>query len=229
MEDFNNALNSEQQEETSMVKGIIFAIVGMVIGIIPYTVALGFFDFSFAWIGGLIVGAGISFGWHFGKGPDGILRKVVMIVLSIVAAVLAVWIGASIFFYQMGMGRDFAAAVSMVGDIFVRNIEEISNDFFLILDDEFLILRHFLILIVFSIATTWKPWGSNKNDDLEELDNDGFEELNMNDTVSTNMEMDDALNQDSPILDIDQNWDCAKCGATNRSIVDTCEYCGERK
>ena len=182
MENFNGSLNGEQQEQKSVAKGIIFAIIGMIIGMIPYTIALGFFDFSFAWIGGLIIGAGISFGWHFGKGPDGALRKIIMIVLSIAGSVVAVWIGAGIFFYRMGLGRDFAAAISLVGDFFVSNIEDVFSDFFLIMDDEFLILRHMLLLIVFAISVTWREWGANKTEDLEELDNE-LEDINTNNPI----------------------------------------------
>ena len=229
MEDFNSSLSGEQQEETSVVKGIIFAIIGMLIGIIPYIIALGLFDLSFAWVGGIIIGAGISLGWHIGKGPDTALRKIIVIVLSIAAAAIAVWIGVSIYFYRMGLGRDFAAAASMVWDFFVRNVEEIFDDFFRILDDDFIILRHSLFIVIFSIGVAWRAWGTKNSDDLEELDNDGFEDINTDEAPSVDTQMDDVLNQDVPTLNVDENWNCTKCGAVNRGIVETCEYCGQNK
>ena len=228
MDGFNSSQSGEQQRETSVGKGIIFAIIGMIVGVIPYIVALGLLDWSFAWIGGIIVGAGISVGWHIGKGPDNALRKLVVIVLSVVAAVIAVWIGASIYLYRMGLGRDFAAAVRMTGDFFVSNIEDVFGDFSRILDDDFLILRHFVFIIAFSIGTAWRGWQTRNNDDLE-VDNGELEDLSTIDTSSTNTDMDDLLNQDVPTLNVDENWNCPQCGATNRSIVETCEYCGGSK
>ena len=109
----------------------------------------------------------------------------------------------------------------MMIDLFFDGFDDLFGDFGMVTFDA-------LGAAVIAIGVSWKKIDFNTaDDDLEELDNE-LEDINTN-NMTSNTAMDDVLNQDVPTLDIDQNWDCTKCGATNRSIVDTCEYCGENK
>jgi len=231
MENFNNT-NIEVQNEGTIGKAIVFAIIGMLVGIIPYLIIGGVLDMRGWWIGAASVGGAISVGWHLGNGKSGVTRQVTIIILSIIGAIITIHLGYAIAIYRIGIGADFMAALDWTIDLFFDGLDVMFDNFGSIFGNDHLeamIAWDTLLAIGVAIAVAWKRFNpSAGNEDLEELDND-LEDINTDNVPSANTEMDDVLNQDVPTLDVDQNWDCASCGATNRDIVDTCEYCGESK
>lgn len=222
MENFNGSLNGEQQEQTSMAKGIIFAIIGMLIGIIPYLIVGGLLEFRGWYIAGASVGICVSIGWHVGKGPVGALRLITMILLSIIGSFITIILGYAIFYHRQVFGFDFMFLIEEIIYWFLDGFDDLFGEYGEITFDV-------LGAMVVAIVVSWRKFNPNAgSEDLEELDNE-LEDINADNRSSANTEMDDLLNRDVPTLKVDENWNCAKCGATNRSIVDTCEYCGENK
>ena len=225
MEDFRGSLNGGGQEETSVGKGIIFAFIGMIIGAVPLLIVIGLIEWRIAFIGGAAVGFGVSYGWHLGKGSEGGTRQIVMILFSIFGAIFGTILGYTILSYRFGIGRDFMSALDFTTDMLFNGFDHLFGD-------RGEVTRDALFATAIAVAVSWKKFNPNTGSDLVELDNDGLEELeglNADNPISTSTDMDDVLNQEVPTLDVDQDWSCAKCAATNRSIVDTCEFCGESR
>ena len=199
MEGFNGSLNGEQQEQASIAKGIIFALIGMLIGIIPYLITGGVFELRlFGIVGGTSVGFGVSFGWHLSKGPEGNIRQMVMVLLSIIGSIVTVILGYAVFHYRLGIGASFMNALDFTINGFFNGFGEFFND-------AGMLTRDSLLTAGIAIATSWKKFNPNANGNLEELENDDLEDLNTNDPIPTHTEMDDVLNQDIPTLDVDQD------------------------
>lgn len=195
MENFNGTLNGGQ-EETSLAKGIIFALIGMLIGLIPYLILGGMMGERWWYVGGLAVGFCISLGWSLGKGPTGAIRRLMMISLSILGGVTTIILGYAMFFYDLGLGMDFMHAVEITLDFFSYGFEDIFGIYGEVTFDV-------LGAIVVAIAVSWKSFDLNSNDDdLEELDND-LEDLDNQQSQPTNTAMDDVLNQGVPTLNDD--------------------------
>jgi len=213
MESFNRTLNNGQQE-TSFGKGLGFAILGMILGIISYVIIGGIFAWRGAWISGVALGGAISFGWHLGKGPVGVKRQISIIILSIIGGIFGIILGYALFFYNALLDYgyfwiDFIDALDVT-------IYAISFDYVIIID--------ILLMTGIAIGTSWRRF--NKNDILGESDDNDLEVL---DNKSTRTEMEELLGEDIPTLRLDETWKCHACGAENRNIVNSCEYCGANK
>ena len=194
---FNGRLNGgdQLQSQTSMVKAIVLAIIGMLLGAATYIIAVGFFEWSTAWLSGLAIGGGISLGWHLGKGPKGKGRQLWIVMLSIVGSVIGVWVGFGIYYYSHGIGGgSFMNAIGIVGDFLVDDFENVIRDFVSFFGDDGFVIRHLSMLMVIAVSTAWKEWG--KGEEVLESDNvlDGIP----TDDENTPSE----VNDDIPTLDL---------------------------
>ena len=225
------SFNMKFENEGTIGKAIVFSIIGMLIGMIPYLIIGGIMDWRMWYVGAISVGICVSAGWHFGNGKSGAIRQVTVIILSLIGAILTIQLGYAIAIYRIGIGVDFMAALDLTFDWMLEGIDIMFDNFGAIFDGYNLpamIAWDTLLAAGVAIASAWRKFNFNTDTDLEDLENEDLEDLNMN-TSSMNTGMDDLFNQDAPTLNMDQNWNCKKCGATNRSIVDSCEYCGENK
>lgn len=210
MESFNRTLNNGQQE-TSFGKGLVFAILGMLLGVTVCVVVINLFDLIWWWAFGVIIGGGISGGWALGKGSNGASRQLIVIILSIIGGLAGLILGYALSIYNAGFGQNFGTALDFTIDWF---LDEFFSDFFF----------DAVLIIGIAIATAWRRF--DKNDILGESDDNDLEVL---DNKSTRTEMEELLGEDIPTLRLDETWKCHACAAENRNIVNSCEYCGANK
>jgi len=205
MENFNGSLNGETQNEGTVGKAIVFAFLGMVVGIIPYLIIGGILDMRGWWIGAASVGGAISLGWHLGNGKSGAIRQITIIILSIIGTFVTIQLGYAIAISRTGFGVDVMYALEWTIELFFDGLGVMFDYFdaiFSSTDLAAMIAWDTLLGIIVAVAVAWRKFNPNTGDeDLEALDN-GLEDLNAN-TSPTNTEMDDVLNQDVPTLDID--------------------------
>ena len=196
MENFNGSLNGEEQKQTSVGKGITFAIIGMLIGLIPFLILCIALGESWWYVGGAAVGFCTSIGWNLGKGPTNGTRRIVMILLSILGGITAVILGYAWSVYDLGIGNNFMEAVELTVDTFFNGFEDIFGLHGQITFDA-------LGAALIAVIVSWKQIDFNAGgEDLEELDNE-LEDVSTNDPVSASTEMEDVLNQDVPTLNDD--------------------------
>lgn len=212
MENYDGLLNGGRKE-TSFGKGLIFALIGSVIAVAISIFVIAVFETIWGWVFGPLLGVAISGGWSLGKGPDGAGRQIIVIILSVAGGFLGILLGITVYLYNQGVGRDLFVALDITLDVVI---------------DDFDFWLDVLFMAGIALATAWRRF--DKNNILGEEDE--FTELLGDDDVepnATKSEMEDLLNQDVPTLTIDEIWECKNCAATNRSIVNTCEYCGASK
>lgn len=214
MENFNEqtdrTLQMGMEEDENTAKGILGAIIGMLVGILPFMLLLVLLDLRFAILSGLVVGSAVSFGWAKGKGPQGAVRQVTVVILVILGAVLAVQLGYAIHLYREGFGRTFMHALELVNNLTVDSFHLIFSDFGAFLDYEGQLLRDILWTVGFGVVSAWPKWGTRPGQDLEVLDpsetgDDPNNLDNLDGPVSTPVErspMDEVLNQEVPAEDI---------------------------
>jgi len=205
MENFNGSLNGETQDEGTVVKAIIFAFLGMVVGIIPYLIIGGILDMRGWWIGAASVGGAISLGWHLGNGKSGAIRQITIIILSIIGTFVTIQLGYAVALSRAPFDLDFMYALEWTFELFFDGLGVMFDYFdaiFSSIDLAAMIAWDTVLGIIVAVAVAWRRFNPNTGDeDLEALNND-LEGLNAS-TPSTNTEMDDLLNQDVPTLDID--------------------------
>jgi len=212
MENFNGTLHGVRKEG-STGRGLLFAIIGMLLGIAACIVFIGILAWDFAfWLAGPILGGLISGGWWLGKGPSGATRQITMIILSIIGGILGTILAFAVILYNLGFGSTFAVAIDMT-------LEVVFDEFDLIFD--------VLITAAMAIGTAWRAIGQSAVLNSDDNDVEIFGEPT--NQPSTRTEMEELLGEDIPTLRLDETWRCRGCGAENRNIVETCEYCGGAK
>jgi len=203
-EQTNYGMDFEEQN-TDVTKGIIFAVVGMLVGIIVQLIMGGFFDRRMGWIVGAIIGAAISFGYSFGKGRQGSTRQITVVGLAILGVILGVWGGYVIHVYRWGFARNLSIAMSLVSQLLGDGFFGLFSDFGSLFDDTVHgeMLRDIGFGSIVAIAVAWKAWG------IKENDYDGspevlYETENLNGLNDLPSAMDDVLSQDIPTLELDE-------------------------
>jgi len=205
MENFNE-MNMENENEGSVGKAIVFATIGMLIGMIPYLITGGIMDWRSWWIASISVGGAVSIGWYVGKGKSGAIRQVTVIILSIIGSILTIQLGYAIALYRFGYGADFMDALEWIFNVTIDGFGMMFDHFSSIFDNDNLptMLAWDIVLTAgVAISVAWKKFNPNAGDeDLEDLDHN-LEEVNGDRSIPTNTEMDEVLNQDVPSLDDD--------------------------
>ena len=184
MENFSGVLNGEEQRN-SFIKGLIFAIGGMILGAAACIAMLVLFDWIWWWLFGAIIGVGISGGWSLGKGPEGMIRQLFVVLLGVLGGLATLTIGYAIILYNEGFGRDFAAALELTIDHFFT-------------DSRFLI--DVLFIVGVAIATAWRKFDKN-----EVLGSEDTDPEVLYDADSTRTEMEELLGEDIPTLQLDED------------------------
>jgi len=110
-----NSLN-DKEEKRSLVLGLLGAIVGGLIGSIPWMIA-----YNFNWVLS-ILGAAIGFcamkGYELGKGPEGVVKKVSIITISLIIVVFAQYVVGVLYAYQAMQGMRFSPTILDTVEIF---------------------------------------------------------------------------------------------------------------
>jgi len=158
MEGFNNF--ETQNYENSIGKAMLFSIVGMLIGAAANVIVLGVFDLRWWWAVGAVLGGAVSYAWKLGKGPSGLTRQLVMIVLSILGSLLGFVVGYAWIIYNEGFGADFFIAFEIV-------LEEFFIGFEYLFDEYGIITRDVLIGAVIAIAVSWKDYEDVVEEEVE--------------------------------------------------------------
>jgi len=178
-----------------VTKGILFAVLGMLVGIAIQFLMGGVFEIRMGWIAGGLMGAAISFGYSFGKGQAGVIRQVTIVVASLVGATIGVWGGWAIYFYRSGWVRDLLAGFTVTRESFFSGASE------------GVLARDILIGAGVAIAVAWKAWGAKDDEYDYERDPEVLHEAEnpggLDDLPTAPNAMDDVLNQDVPTLDFD--------------------------
>jgi len=186
----NYGLDFEDRQGDA-TKGILFAVVGMLVGIGIQFLMGGVLEMRMGWISGAVMGAAISLGYSFGKGQSGIIRQVTIVVTSFVGATIGVWGGWAIYFYRSGWVRDVFGGFTFVWDAFFAGVTEGA------------IVQDILFGSIMAIIVAWKTWsgiGGREQDPEVLYDTEASNGLESLPTSSSSM--DDVLNQDVPTQDV---------------------------
>jgi len=186
MENFNGSLNGETQNEGTVGKAIVFAFLGMLVGIIPYLLIGGLLDMRGWWIGAAAVGGAVSLGWHLGKGKSGAIRQITIIILSIIGTFVSIQLGYAIAISRLGFGIEVMESLEWTIDLFFDGLGVMFDNFGSIFssgDLASMIAWDTVLGIIVAIAVAWRKFNPNSgSEDLEELDND-LEGLDTNNTI----------------------------------------------
>jgi len=177
MENFDGLLNGETQNEGTVGKAIVFAFLGMLVGIIPSLVIIGLLDMRGWWIVAASVGGAISLAWHLGKGRSGAIRQITIILFSIIGTFVAIQLGYAIAISRIGLGIEVMEALEewTIG-LFLDGLAVMFDNFSSIFssgDLASMIAWDTVLGSIVAIAVAWRKFNPNSgSEDLEELDND---------------------------------------------------------
>jgi len=109
-------------EKENVGKGILFAVIGAVVGFIVWAILIGFLDLGTGGVFGGILAAGlgtiIATAYQKGAGGKaGAVGFIVVIVLSAIGAVTAIILGASFLIYNEGIGDSVFDAMGILWEL----------------------------------------------------------------------------------------------------------------
>jgi len=188
--DYTHQLNGE--ENTPSAKGILFAALGMLIGLSIQLTVGGFFGLRIGWIGSAAIGFLVSKGYQLGKGKEGTIKLITMIVLPSVGIILAVWFGYAIFMWnELSFLMDFPTTLDIIGRAILNSIGNVFSNFSLMFDGtlEGDILFDILIGLVISLSISLKNLNS-EDDTTYETTEDHTEIIETEKSLSDNGDYD---------------------------------------
>jgi len=156
----------DQPEKRNLVLGLLGAIIGGLVGSIPWMIA-----YNFNWVLS-ILGAAIGFcamkGYELFKGPEGTVKKVSIITISLIIVVLAQYTVGILYAYRAMQGIPFAPTIVDTIEIF--------NEM-LLSEPEFQRAMLFdtgigIFFALLGLSGLFKGKTNNNNDDIEIADNE---------------------------------------------------------
>lgn len=155
----------EQEKRYNTGLGLILAIV-FALGGTLITALLGWLLEwqTMYWVGGGIIGAAASLGFHLGNGKPGPARFAVIIVMSVIGSFLAVWFGYALFFNSLIGFNDLGLSLEITLEMM---FEGFGGNFFAYEGE---LTRNFLAGAVIGVISGWKNALDKNGESLEELE-----------------------------------------------------------
>jgi len=121
-----NRFDQHDWGNKSIMKGILFAVLGMFIGMIPQLIITGLAEWRMPLLSGAAIGFAISQGYLRGHGIQGNIRKVTMVILSIIGTILGTWFSYTLSSWfnmiLLGFVPNFFETLIITGEVMVNNI-----------------------------------------------------------------------------------------------------------